>query len=77
MAKSLTNTIDFTARKEKVDLRYCPWCGRVATQIEIEQARFDYDCLECGRNKLSDYIILGDGRERRKVLKYYMEKIKQ
>lgn len=40
------------------DLFVCPDCGKVATALQLDFARFNFDCPtpECGR-RLSDYTL--------------------
>lgn len=45
-----------TKLTENNALRICPSCNFIVSQIEIEHARFDYECPRCREKHLSDFL---------------------
>ena len=62
----VADLLNFTGSKN--DLRYCPVCGFIETQLSIERTVIDFECPRCCKAKLSEYLILGDGHARRKLM---------
>ncbi len=46
------------------ELRYCSMCNYAVPIIEIEQARFDYDCPHCGLVKISEFYSYGSPKHK-------------
>lgn len=50
--------------------RCCPSCGYLVTQLMVDLSRYNYNCHNCGKHKLSkfqplnmsDTIVAGGGR---------------
>lgn len=46
-----------TQIKRRVIERYCPCCGYIVSQSEIERLRCDIQCPRCEQYKFSDFQI--------------------
>lgn len=45
--------------------RVCPSCCHMVSQLEVELSRFDYECPQCGKFKLSEFERLDNASTKR------------
>lgn len=39
-----------------IEVRECPGCGYLESQLSIELARFNFTCPRCGKYSFNDFI---------------------
>lgn len=49
-------------------MKFCPHCNYAISKVEYEQARFDFDCPNCGERKISEFYSPGSMTHKMQLL---------